>query len=73
MYVKFKHTTIDATIQYKVLNPTEVMEYDEVLKRYCAHIEIEVLGLVPKELLEEIEYSDQNTNAIDVAVKLSQE
>ena len=69
MKVIFKGNT-EPCIQYEVKNSTEVMDYDEVLEKVTPCIEIEVLGLVPKELLKEATHPG-NTNAIDVSVYLS--
>jgi hypothetical protein len=70
MKVKFKLNT-EPCIVYEVKNETEVTAYAEPLKKYCPHIEIEVLGLVPKELLTEAVEHPYNIPAIDVAVELS--
>lgn len=70
MKVKFKLNT-EPCVVYEVKNNTEVMEYAEPLKKYCPHIEIEVLGLVPKELLTEAIDHPNNVPAIDLAIELS--
>jgi hypothetical protein len=70
MLVRFKGNT-GPCIVYKVINEVEVIEYAEPLNKYCPHIEIEVLGLVPKELLAEAIEHTYNIPAIDVAVELS--
>ena len=70
MKVKFKNN-IEPCIQYEVINPFPVIEYDDVLKKYCPMIEVEILGLVPKELLEEVTIHPDNIQAIDLAVYLS--
>ena len=57
-------------IQYEVKDSTEVMDYYEALNKSTTCIEIEVLGLVPKELLKEATHPG-NTNAIDVSVYLA--
>jgi hypothetical protein len=47
------------------------MEYSEKLDKYCLHHELEVLGLVPAELLTEVEGHRDNIPAIDIAIQLS--
>lgn len=70
MKVIFKRNT-EPCIQYEVKNGVEVMEYDDVyLDRYAPCIEIEILGLVPKELLAEATHPE-NINATDVAIYLT--
>jgi hypothetical protein len=70
MKVKFKLNT-EPCVVYEVKDNAEVMEYAEPLGKYCPHIEIEVLGLVPKELLTEAMYHPNNVSAIDLAIELS--
>lgn len=70
MKVKFK-LNIEPCIVYEVKDSTEVMEYAELLNKYCPHIEIEVLGPVPKELLTEAVEHPGNVSAIDLAIELS--
>jgi hypothetical protein len=70
MKVKFKLNT-EPCIVYDVKNTTEVMEYAEPLNKYCPHIEVEVLGLVPKELLAEAVDHPGNIPAVDIAIELS--
>jgi hypothetical protein len=57
-------------IQYEVKNSNEVIEFNEMMDKYAPHIEIETLGLVPKELLTEATHPD-NINATDIAVYLT--
>lgn len=70
MKVKFKGNT-EPCIVYNVINDAEVMEFAEPLGKYCPHIEIEALGMVPKELLAEAIDHPNNIPAIDIAVELS--
>lgn len=70
MKVKFKENT-EPCIVYEVKNPIAVMEYAEPLNKYCPHIELEVLGLVPKELLAEAVEHPNNVPAIEIAIELS--
>lgn len=66
-YLKFKSVP-EPCIQYELIDPKEVMEYDEVsLHSYVPHIRISTLGLVPKELMEETSHPD-NINAVDVMI-----
>ncbi len=65
MIVKFKGKK-EPCITYKVINETPVIEFDEVLKKYCECIEIEMLGLVAKEVLEEVKENDRNITATDI-------
>lgn len=57
-------------IQYSVKDNTEVMHYDEHLKKYTPCIDIEMLGLIPEELLTEATHPD-NINATDISVYLT--
>jgi hypothetical protein len=68
MKVRFKGNS-EPCVQYRVLNNTPVIEYDEVLGKYCACIEIEALGLVPLEMLCETT-CNENVDAIDIVVHL---
>lgn len=70
MKVKFKQNT-EPCIVYNVINGTEVMEFSDPMGKYWPHIEIEVLGLVPAELLTEAVDHPNNIPAIDVAVELT--
>lgn len=70
MKVKFKLNT-EPCIVYEVKDSAEVMEYSEPLKKYCPHIELEVLGLVPVELVTEAQDHPDNIPAIDIAIELS--
>lgn len=70
MKVKFKLNT-EPCIVYNVVNDKEVMEFAEPLGKYCPHIEIEVLGLVPRELLAEAIDHSENIPAIEIAIELS--
>lgn len=70
MTVKFAKNP-EPCIQYKVINPNPVWEYDEYFSKYMECIEIEVMGLVPKELLAECEPNETNVNAIDLAIYLN--
>lgn len=70
MKVKFKLNT-EPCIVYEVKDDTEVMEFAEPLGKYCPHIEIEVMGLVPKELLTEAIDHPNNVAAIEVAIELT--
>ena len=70
MMVKFKKNA-EPCIVYRVINDTPVMEFAEAIGRYCAHIELEVLGLVPIQLLTDAIDHPNNIPAIDVAVQLS--
>ena len=69
MIVKFKSNK-EPCIIYKVINGNPVVEYDEVLKKYCECIEIENLGLVAKEVLEESVYNEDNVSATDVYLNI---
>lgn len=69
MKVKFKLNQ-EPCIEYKVLQQ-DMMEYSEKLGKWCPHHDLEVLGLVPAELLTEIEGHPGNVPAIDVAIELS--
>ena len=69
MKVRFIHNE-EPCITYDVLNETPVVEYNDFLGKYVECIELSVLGLVPKELLEETS-NPENINAIDVAVCLT--
>lgn len=71
MKVKFKGN-IEPCIQYEVKNSTPIIVYDEVFEKNMECIEIEILGLVPLNLLVETNHED-NTNAIDIAVYLTNE
>ena len=69
-YMKFKGNK-EPCIQYELLDDTEVMEFDEVqFKAYVPHILLGVMGLVPKQLLNEATHPD-NVNAIDLAINLT--
>lgn len=68
--VKFKNNT-EPCIVYNVINETEVMEFADPMRKYCPHIELEVLGLVPSELLTEAVDHPDNIPAIEVAIELS--
>lgn len=70
MKVKFKGN-LEPCIVYVVKNEAEVIEYAEPLDKYCPHIEVEVLGLVPKELLTEAIDHPDNVPAIEIAIELS--
>lgn len=70
MKVKFKLNT-EPCIVYEVKNATEVVEYADPLGKYCPHIEIEILGYVPVELLAEAVNHPRNVPAIDIAIELS--
>lgn len=70
MTVKFKGNK-EPCIVYKVTNNNPITEYDEFLKKYCACIEIETLGLVPQELLEEVTGHEENVSATDLAIYLT--
>lgn len=70
MKVKFKLNN-EPCIVYEVKNAAEIMEYAELLGKYCPHIEVEVLGLVPKELLTEAAENPDNVPAINIAIELS--
>lgn len=67
MKVKFKHSE-EPSIQYRVKSNNPVFMYDEVLEKETNCIELEVLGYVAQELLEETESSD-NIDAIDVLIE----
>jgi hypothetical protein len=68
--VKFKNNT-EPCIVYSVINEAEVMEYAEPLGKYCPHIEVEVLGLVPVELVTEAIDHPANIPAIEIAIGLT--
>lgn len=70
MRVKFKNfdTEDGGFISYKVLNEVPVIEWDDLLQKYCEQIEISILGLVPLEMLEETD--DAETDAVDVYIEL---
>lgn len=70
MKVKFKLNT-EPCIVYNVINATEVIEWADPLQKYCPHIEVEVLGLVPTELLTEAVEHPNNVPAIEVAIELT--
>jgi hypothetical protein len=69
MIVKFKGKK-EPCITYRVINPNPVIEFDEVLNKYCECIEIEMLGLVAKELLEEVIGDKDNITATDVYLNI---
>jgi hypothetical protein len=68
--VKFKNNT-EPCIVYNVINTTEVMEFAEPLGKYYPHIEVEVLGLVPVELVTEAKEHPNNIPAIEIAIELT--
>jgi len=68
--VKFKKNN-EPCIVYKVINATPVMEYDEYFGKYCECIEIETMGLVPKELLTEANEHPNNISATDLSIYLT--
>lgn len=70
MKVKFKKNT-EPCIVYNVINATPVFEYDEYFKEYKECIEIETMGLVPKELLVEAVEHAHNVSATDLTVYLT--
>lgn len=70
MKVKFKGNT-EPCIVYEVKNAEPVMEYDEVQEKYCECIEVEILGLVDKDMFEEAIDHPNNIPVIDVAVELA--
>ena len=70
MIVKFKGNT-EPCIVYEVKNAEPVMEYDEVQGKYCECIEVELLGLVSKDVFVEAIDHPNNVAAIDLAVELS--
>lgn len=70
MKVKFKGNT-EPCIEYNVLQ-SDVMEYSEKLCKWCPHLELEVLGLVPAELLAPAKDHPDNIPAINIAIELSQ-
>lgn len=70
MKVKFKGNT-EPCIVYEVKNATHVVEYDEVQQRYCECIEVELLGLVDKNVFEEAIDHPDNVPAINIAIELS--
>lgn len=70
MKVKFKGNT-EPCIVYEVKNNTEAIEFAEPLNKYCQHIDIEVLGLVPKELLTEAVGHPDSIPAIEIAIELT--
>jgi hypothetical protein len=69
MKVKFKDS-IEPCIQYEVIDPIHQWNYDELFDKYILCLEIESLGLVPQEILEETTHPD-NINATDIAINLS--
>lgn len=69
MVVKFKGKG-EPCITYKVINPNPVVEFDEVLNKYCECLEIEMLGLVAKELLEEVIGNKDNITATDIYLNI---
>ncbi len=71
MTVRFKGNKSPCMV-YKVLNETVTMEYDEVVfKKYMPCFEIECLGWIPKEVLEEVEETTADIPAIDVGVYIT--
>lgn len=68
MLLKFKGNN-EPCITYRVINETPVVEFDEVLGKYCECVEIEMLGLVAKELLVEIEGNEANITATDIYIE----
>ena len=68
--VKFKKNN-EPCITYKVINPNPVMEYDDYFKKYCECIEIEAMGLVPLELLDEAKECEGNVSATDLSIYLT--
>jgi len=70
MNVRFKQA-VEPCTQYKVLNPVPYFDYDEVLKRYCEVIEVELLGPVALELVTEATHPD-NVQGIEVGILLGQ-
>lgn len=69
MKVKFKKNS-EPCLQYEVKDPNPVFEWDEYLGKYCECIEIEMMGLVPKELLTETNCS-KNLDATELAICLT--
>jgi hypothetical protein len=69
MTVKFKGKK-EPCITYRVINSNPVIEFDEVLNKYCECIEIESLGLVAKEVLEETLENKDNITATDVYLNI---
>lgn len=69
MYVRFSKN-IEPCLAYKVINPTPIYDYCEVQKRWCELIEIEVLGMVPLDLLTETN-NPENHSPIEVAIFLT--
>lgn len=67
--VKFQGNESPCII-YRVINPTEQLVYCKTLGRICEHISIEVMGLVPVELLVPAE-EEGNAYALDVKLNLT--
>lgn len=64
MKVRFKHSE-EPCIHYKVIDSQPIFMYDDVLEKETNCIELQGLGYVAEELLEETE-SDDGIDAIDV-------
>jgi hypothetical protein len=69
MLMKFRENQ-EPCVVYNVLSGPDT-DYDEVLQKYCACFELEVLGPVAAELLEEATDHPENIPAIDVAIYLT--
>lgn len=64
MTVKFEGR-IEPCIVYRVIDEKEQFFESSKLHKICAHINIEVMGWVPSELLTEIEGHPKNVFATD--------
>lgn len=71
MKVKFKDNN-EPCVVYRVLSNKPEMQFDEITyKKYVLCYNIEILGWVPVDLLQEIVDHQHNIPAIDLAVELS--
>lgn len=67
--VKFRSNQ-EPCIIYRVIDDTKVLWFCDFQQKECEHIAIELMGLVPLELLVEAEGHPQNSPAIDVKLNL---
>lgn len=68
--VKFEGNN-EPCIIYRVIDPAEVLQHCKTLGKTCAHITIEVMGLVPAECLVLAHGHYQNAYALDVKLNLN--
>lgn len=66
--VKFQGNQ-EPCIVYHVIDSTPIMQESEALHKICEHVRIEVMGLIPLELLEEAYEHPGNRTAFDLKLR----